>query len=1103
MTADAARRTATFLFTDVVGSTERWERDATDMRTALDRHEAILRDAVASSGGEVFKTVGDAVHAVFGTASAAVEAAVVGWRALSSEVWPSAPIIVRMAVYTGEAEPVDGDWLGRPLNRCARLLAAANPGQVLVSATTAALAQADLTAGVHLVDLGLYRFRGVELAERVFQVVAPGLVAEFGPLTAAEPQSPVGIAAADDEAGRLPSSLAGHVAPAWSGRSHELEALRAAWADACAHGCRTVLIAGEPGVGKTALAARLASEAAERGALVLHGRCDEDALVPYRAFVESLGQCVSTAGGALLAEHTAAYGGELCTLVPLLARRVPGLQSASSTTPEADRRRFFDAAVGLLAATARGRPVLLVFDDLHWADAGTVGLVRELVQQGLDVPLLLVATYRTTDVERHHPSARLLADLRREPGVTRVALEGLTEQEVGGLLAAIADQPLGDDGEALAASLRSDTGGNPFFIIEVLQHLIETGALSFGGGQWLLDTSTVSIPEGIREVVGRRLDLLGEEVAETLRAAAVIGPVFALKVLADVTGTEEEAALVALETADQSRLVSEVSDVADRWQFSHELVRRTLLDQLSLSRRTRLHRKIGEALERQVPNDLAALALHFAAAAGLGDAGRAIDYAVRAADSAAATTAHGDAARILHQAYEAVDAIGGMEDVARTMLLIRIGSETAKAGDAHAARPYLEKARQLARVLGSAELLSDAALAQTRYAWSIEAETADRQVLSEALASGGLNPVTRARLLAARAKSGAVSTAAFAEKRHEVAEAMAAARETGDIESLGDALLASVWLGMGPDDVSAAPDLIDELLSVARSAERPDWECAAWSAHATRCLILGHYDEAVAGETEQHRISTTSRDPYAAISYSESAMRHACLKGDFAETERLAAEWAALGARLGIDERSTQVGVAAGFVPMWNFQARLDDLDEMLAAMPTDGEWSDVVRLWTAGIRARQGRLDEAAGLLVPSVPTIEHGRNWGCGVHDATMAVVGLNDSLRAAALLEQLRPYRLLDCVWESLQYHGAVVHHMGRLSMVTEDFDDAIDCLEEAELRYEQLNSPPWLVLAHHDLSQALRRRGQPTDRRRAEQLELSVTRDATLLGMTAAL
>ena len=137
---------------------------------------------------------------------------------------------------------------------------------------------------------------------------------------------------------------------------------------------------------------------------------------------------------------------------------------------------------------------------------------------------------------------------------------------------------------------------------------------------------------------------------------------------------------------------------------------------------------------------------------------------------------------------------------------------------------------------------------------------------------------------------------------------------------------------------------------------------------------------------------------------------------------------------------------------------------------------------------------------LGPSVPTIERGRNWGCGVYDATMAVVGLNDPVRTAALLEQLEPYRLLDCVWESMQYHGAVVHHMGRLSMVSEHFDDAIEHLEEAELRYAQLGSPPWLVLARHDLSVSLRRRGRPEDRGRATQLELAVAADAARLGMT---
>jgi class 3 adenylate cyclase len=647
-TAVPQRRTATFLFTDIVGSTERWERDAADMRVALTRHEDLLRASIEASGGEVFKTVGDALHAVFATATAAVEAAVAGTRALSTEDWSGRPVEVRMAVYTGEAEAIDGDWLGRPLNRCARLLAAASGGQILVSNTTARLADSGLPAGVHLVELGTYRFRGVDRAERVFQVVAPGLLSEFGPLTDAAPMDDTSgghAAAHHDDA--LPSSLAGHVANRWVGRDGELEILRRAWSDASLGNCRMVLIAGEPGAGKTALATRFATEAAQSGAWVLHGHCDEEALLPYHAVAEALEHLVATAEGSLLAEHTAAHGGDLCSIVPLLARRVPGLQPSTSTTPEADRGRVAMAVIGLLEAGARHRPMVVVLDDLHWADSGTVGLLRELVHRAPSVPLLVVATYRSTDVEREQPSAQLLADLRREPGVARVALVGLSEEEVSELVCGLAGQPFDDDAQSFAASLRRDTGGNPFFIIEVLHHLVETGALEMGDGHWSLDSATVQIPEGIREVVGRRLDRLGAERTQMLRTAAVVGARFDLQVVAAVLAVSEDALLATLEAAGAADLVAEVSGAVDCWQFTHELVRRTLVDQLSLSRRARTHRAVGETLERMRPQELAALANHFAASAGLGDVNRAVEYAYAAADQAAARAGHADAARLL------------------------------------------------------------------------------------------------------------------------------------------------------------------------------------------------------------------------------------------------------------------------------------------------------------------------------------------------------------------------------------------------------------------------------------------------------------------------
>lgn len=558
-----------------------------------------------------------------------------------------------MAIYTGEAEPVDGDWRGRPLNGCARLLGAAHGGQILVSHVTARLCEMELGADIHLVALGAFRFRGLDHAEDVFQVVAPGLMSEFGALTGAEPlhastERGIDAAAVFD----LPSSLAGHVSPVWVGRDDELATLLSNWRVASAGECRTVLIGGEPGSGKTALAARLASELAQNGARVIHGHCVEDMLLPYAAIAEALEQLVASCSGSVLAEHTTNHAGDLCSIVPLLARRVPGLRASTSTTPEADRARLAAAVTGLLQAASRHQPILLVIDDLHWADSGTVALLRNVVHRAPSVPLMIVATYRTTDVERKAPSAQLLADLRRQAGVTRMALAGLSQAAVADLLIAMTEAPPGDDLDSTAVTLQRDTGGNPFFVIEVVRHLTEIGALRSEDGHWTLDLSRVGIPEGIREVVGRRLDRLGGDVCDTLRTAAVIGPHFDLEVLAGVTAATQEHVLDVLESAAGSDVVVEVVGEIDRWRFTHELVRRTLIEQTSASRNTRLHRTVGETLERVRPRDLAGLAHHFAAAAVLGEADRAVRYAVAAADQAAGNAAHGEAARLLERALD-------------------------------------------------------------------------------------------------------------------------------------------------------------------------------------------------------------------------------------------------------------------------------------------------------------------------------------------------------------------------------------------------------------------------------------------------------------------
>src|SRR5215207_8418442 len=470
--------TVTFLFTDIEGSTRRWDAQPEAMQCALQRHDALVRDAVERHGGHVFKTLGDAFYAAFARATDAVAAAVAAQRALADAAGGAADAgRVRMALHTGAADERDGDYYGQPVNRVARLQEAGHGGQVLVSGVTADLVRDRLPDGVQLRDLGEHRLRDLTRPERIVQLAVWGLPAAFPPLRIARdlrtaPPAP---------------------ATAFVGRATEFDTLRSALDAAMAGQGRLVLVSGEPGIGKTRLAQELSIEAQGRGCLVLWGRCWEGEGAPaFWPWVEALGAYARSLDPQTLRSRLGDAAPDLAQLVPPIKSVLPDLSAPAPAEPEQARFRLFGGVAALLTGVAATRPLLLVLDDLHWADASSLLLLQFLARELRTAALLVLGTYPDTDLDRTHPLDAALASLRRQPACERLALPGLSVDEVGALLETRAGHPLDDALRALAAALHTETEGNPFFITETLRHLRETGGLAQADGRLAVTVGSVA-----------------------------------------------------------------------------------------------------------------------------------------------------------------------------------------------------------------------------------------------------------------------------------------------------------------------------------------------------------------------------------------------------------------------------------------------------------------------------------------------------------------------------------------------------------------------------------------------------------------------------------
>ena len=1079
--------TATVLFTDLVGSTNLLSRLGEAAFDEVRRaHFAALREVLARHGGEEVKTLGDGLLAVFGSAADAVSCAVAVQQAVDRQSRRGpARLSVRVGLALGDVSFEEDDVFGTPVVEASRVVTAARPGQILVTSVVPVVAGG--RSGVTFIERGPIDLKGLPKPVPVSEVAWEPLATSTVPLP----------------------NLLTDVGRIFVGRDGELERLRRLWKEAAGER-RVALLAGEPGVGKTRLAAELAVRVHDEGAMVLAGRCDEDLGVPYQPFVEALRHFVDHTAREDLPGQLGRYGSELVRLMPELDERLPDLPPPLQSDPETERYRLFDAVAAWLGAASADEPVLFVLDDLQWAAKPTLLLLRHVVRSSEGMRLLVVGTYRDSELDHDHPLLEVLADLRRQREVERFALVGLDSSGVAAFVAQASGQALDDETLSLARAIHLETEGNPFFVREVLRHLAETDAALRQGDRWSSRSpiEELGIPESVREVVGKRLARLSGEANKVLRAAAVVGSEFEPELVRAAGGFDEEELICALEEATAARLV--IESAGGRYRFGHALVRDTLYDALTAVRRVALHRRVAEGIETlygaALDDRLPALAHHWArASAPAAETRKAVAYARRAGDRALAQLAHDEAVAYYRQALELLDTSSAPPGEAqRIELLIALGEAQRRAGDiGH--RETLLTAADLARSRGDADALARAALANSpgsKPAAFGSTDTERVQALEAAVAAVGTDDSpTRARLLAIlalelyhdpnRGRRLALSD-----------EALAIARRLRDPITLAQVLVARPFAIGGPDTLEERLANTTELLEVAERLGDPVTAHRAWwlrfrvavevgdPAEADRCL-----------EAQQPLVAELGQPVFSWMSSLQRIARN-LRAGNFSETEPLIHTGFEQGQRAG--QVDAPLYFAIHLFHLRYEQSRLAEVQEVL--LETFGRASQllVARAMIAVVHCELGRLDDARANLdeiaANDFGDLQIESSWVVGLCYCAKVCSVVADSDRAAALLRLLRPYRNQVAVFAVGIGVGCVSHYLGILEATTGAFEQADAHFAAAEAVHTRIDAPAWLARTRLEWARTLLTRRALGDAERARELLHQVLATARELGLS---
>jgi tetratricopeptide (TPR) repeat protein len=865
------------------------------------------------------------------------------------------------------------------------------------------------------------------------------------------------------------------------GRDAELAALRDEIEAAAREGGRAFLLVGEAGIGKTRLAMALAAEARASGFLPVWGRCREGEGAPvYWPWVQAIRSSLADRSGPAAAELQDVLS-ELRT------------QDAGESGSQAHARfALFDRVTSALGAAARDRPLLIVLDDLHWADVGSLRLLEFLAPELSAAPVVVLGTLRETDAMSRPDAAALLAGLMRS--ARRITLSGLAQQAVRDLLA---DRLGGEPRAELVEHVLQVTGGNPFLLLEVADVLAaDAGAAS--------DVSRLSTPLtiGARGLLRRRAGALPPESFPVLHAAAVMGHDFDVDTLALALGRSPEAILDALDPALRHGVVRQVTDMLGRYAFVHALIREAIYEDLPPARRTGLHAAIAGALETRgaaTDDRLPLLASHAFEGAQAGDAPRALRHQLAAGTRASRLLAFEEAVRFFERALS-MTAIHP-DDTARLQGLTGLGEALHHCGAAARSQAALADAVELARAQG-AETFAET----VRRVGDVRLETgrldvATNTLLEEALAALPPEPTPLRARLSARLAAGLLLQPGAQERRKAMAnEATAMARTLGDRACLEFVLSRRLVALLGPDTLAARIATADELLRTRPASRAAELEA----------IIFRIDDLAERGDRAglDHALTTFDqtvgayRHPFFVWAAHCFRAGIALFEGRFAEGDALAQEAFTLGQRA--HAPTAMLAYAQQVFLLRGWQARLSEVEPLFSAGVAE---TAIVPAWRCGLASLYQLLGREAdarreldALAQAGLANVPRDAAWLTAMSLLAGLCVRLGDAARAATLYDLMLPFAdRIAGARPLVVLVGPIANHLGALATLLERWEDAERHFGTALALAERMRALPWQAEVRHQWGVMHLRRGVRGDHECAGQLLDEAEAIAQPLGM----